>query len=72
MGRKSGILLIVAGALVFTPLFFLLGCLVTFWLSNALSGVTVAPQAYLFLTLEILLGTWLMARGNSLYDSSAR
>ena len=72
MARAKGILLIVAGALVFAPLFFVLGSLVTFWLGNALTGVSMAPEAYLFLTLELLLGCWLIARGHSLYYRTAR
>jgi hypothetical protein len=34
MSRTKGILLIVAGALAFTPFFFALGGFITFWLAD--------------------------------------
>ncbi len=72
MGRKSGILLIVAGVLVFTPLFFALGGFITFWLADTPIVLAVEPKGYAFLALALGLGLWLMTRGYSLYYSTAR
>jgi len=68
MGRTKGILLIVAGALVFTPLFFALGFFLTVWLGDAFTGLSVAPHGYALLALEVALGLWLMRRGWRLYQ----
>jgi len=72
MGRKSGILLIVAGAMAFTPFFFALGSLTTFWLGDMPIEVAVEPSGYAFLAVALGLGLCLMMRGYSLYYSKAR
>jgi hypothetical protein len=62
MGRKSGILLIVAGAILLTPL--VLGPPLFLYASQRYAlGVTIAPLGYLFLGLLLVAGVALLKRG---------
>jgi len=69
MRRAKGILLIVAGGTLLSPLGFALGFYAFFRLQHVAVDIALEPRAYALLLLDIGLAAWLYVRGGALYRS---